>query len=138
LVDLESVDRRLQRLGELLAVLEDIRAEGEQVYLAGRQTRLAAERALQLAVQACIDVAAHLVAELGLRTPDTYREAFLGLAHEGLVHEDLAQRLGDAAGMRNILVHEYLEIDPRQVWRALERLDDLRAFADAARRVAGC
>ncbi len=138
MVDLESVDRRLQRLGELLAVLEDIRAEGEQVYLAGRQTRLAAERALQLAVQACIDVAAHLVAELGLRTPDTYREAFLGLAHEGLVHEDLAQRLGDAAGMRNILVHEYLEIDPRQVWRALERLDDLRAFADAARRVAGC
>jgi uncharacterized protein YutE (UPF0331/DUF86 family) len=39
--------------------------------------------------------------------------------------------------MRNILVHEYLEIDGRQVWSALERLDDLRAFADAARRAAG-
>ncbi|MDQ3090237.1 MAG: DUF86 domain-containing protein [Actinomycetota bacterium] len=36
--------------------------------------------------------------------------------------------------MRNILVHEYLEIDPRQVWRALGRLDDLRTFADASRR----
>lgn len=41
------------------------------------------------------------------------------------------------AGMRNILVHEYLEIDPRHVWRALGRLDDLRTFADASRRVAG-
>jgi uncharacterized protein YutE (UPF0331/DUF86 family) len=137
LVDRESVGRRLQRLGELLAALEAIRADGEQAYLAEMQTRLAAERALQLAVQACIDVAAHLVAELGLRTPEDYRDTFRGLADEDLLDRDLAQRLGDAAGMRNILVHEYLEIDPRQVWRALERLDDLRAFADAARLAAG-
>ena len=137
MVDLESVVRRLQRLDELLGVLEDVHAEGEEAYLARRQTRLAAERALQLAVQACIDVAAHLVAELGLGTPDTYRDAFRGLAHEELLDEALAQRLGDAAGLRNILVHEYLEIDPRQVWMALERLDDLRAFAEAARRAAG-
>ena len=137
MVDRESVGRRLQRLGELLAALEAIRADGEQAYLAEMQTRLAAERALQLAVQACIDVAAHLVAELGLRTPEDYRDTFRGLADEHLLDRDLAQRLGDAAGMRNILVHEYLEIDPRQVWRALGRLDDLRTFADASRRVAG-
>jgi uncharacterized protein YutE (UPF0331/DUF86 family) len=137
LVDPESVARRLQRLDELLATLEDIRASGEQAYVSEPQTRLATERALQLAVQACIDIAAHLVAELGLRTPDDYRDTFRGLAERKLLDGDLAERLGDAAGMRNILVHEYLEIDGRQVWSALERLDDLRAFADAARRAAG-
>lgn len=137
MVDPESVGRRLQRLGELLSALEAIRATGEQAYLSDLERRLAAERALQLAIQACIDVAAHLVAELGLRTPDDYRDTFRGLADADLLDKDLAQRLGDAAGMRNILVHEYLEIDPGQVWRALERLDDLRAFADAARRTAG-
>ncbi len=136
MVDPESVGRRLQRLGELLTALEAIRVEGEQAYLAELQTRLAAERALQLAIQSCIDVAAHLVAELGLRTPEDYRDTFRGLAHQELLDRELAGRLGDAAGMRNILVHDYLEIDPRQVWRALERLDDLRAFADAARRIA--
>lgn len=137
MVDLESVGRRLQRLGELLTALEAIRVGGEAAYLNELQTRLAGERALQLAIQSCIDVAAHLVAELGLRTPDDYRGTFRGLADEGILDKDLAQRLGDAAGMRNILVHEYLEIDARQVWRALERLDDLRAFADATRRAAG-
>lgn len=136
MVDPESVGRRLQRLGELLTALEAIRVEGEQAYLAELQTRLAAERALQLAIQSCIDVAAHLVAELGLRTPEDYRDTFRGLAHQELLDRELAGRLGDAAGMRNILVHDYLEIDPRQVWRALERLDDLRAFADAARGIA--
>lgn len=137
MVDPESVGRRLQRLGELLSALETIRAAGDQTYLTDMQARLAAERALQLAIQACIDIAAHLVAELGLRTPEDYRDTFRGLADADLLDKDLAQRLGDAAGMRNILVHEYLEIDPRQVWAALERLDDLRAFADAARRAAG-
>jgi len=137
LVDAESVGRRLQRLGELLAALEAIRAEGEQAYLSGLHTRLAAERALQLAVQTCIDVAAHLVAELGLRTPEDYRDTFRGLGERGHLDRALADRLGDAAGLRNILVHEYLEIDPREVWAALERLDDLRAFADAAGHVAG-
>lgn len=137
MVDPESVGRRLQRLGELLAALEAIRADGEQAYLAELHTRMAAERALQLAIQACIDIAAHMVAELGLRTPEDYRGTFRGLADADLLDRELAQRLGDAAGMRNILVHEYLEIDARQVWRALERLDDLRAFADAARRAAG-
>lgn len=42
---------------------------------------------------------------------------------------DLAERLAEAVGMRNILVHGYLEVDDEAVWDALERLDDLRAFA---------
>lgn len=43
--------------------------------------------------------------------------------------KDLAARLGDAAGLRNILVHDYLELDDTVVWGALGHLDDLRRFA---------
>jgi uncharacterized protein YutE (UPF0331/DUF86 family) len=45
----------------------------------------------------------------------------------------LAARLADAAGMRNVLVHGYLDIDDEAVWGALEHLDDLREFAAFAR-----
>jgi uncharacterized protein YutE (UPF0331/DUF86 family) len=128
LVDAEGIASRLDRLTPLLSELEAIRAGGHESYLADFRSRLAADHAIQLAVQICIDVGAHLIAELGLEAPSDYRGVFASLRAEGL-DEELAARLGDAAGMRNILVHDYLEVDDEAVWSALGRLDDLRRFA---------
>jgi uncharacterized protein YutE (UPF0331/DUF86 family) len=44
--------------------------------------------------------------------------------------------LAAAAGQRNVLVHMYLDIDDREVFRALDRLDDLRSFAAAVQSLA--
>jgi uncharacterized protein YutE (UPF0331/DUF86 family) len=96
--------------------------------MAQLRTRLAAEHALQLAVQTCIYIGAHLVSELGLKAPDDYRGVFASLRPAGL-DEALAERLAAAAGMRNILVHGYLDVDDQLIWDALARLDDLRSFA---------
>jgi len=108
--------------------MEAIRAAGRDAYMADFRTRLAADHAIQLAVQICIDVGAHLIAELGLEPPSDYRDVFESLRGDGLDPE-LAGRLAEAAGMRNILVHGYLEVDDEVVWGALDRLDDLRHFA---------
>lgn len=108
--------------------LERIRAEGREVYDTDLKTRLAADHAIQVSVQACLDVGAHLVAEFGLHAPDDYRGVFDSLRPAGL-DPGLADRLEDAAGMRNVLVHGYLDVDRSIVWEALERLDDLRQFA---------
>jgi uncharacterized protein YutE (UPF0331/DUF86 family) len=132
LVDSERIFERLARLDSFLALLEDVRAGGSERYLADLDTRLRAERALQLALQITIDVGAHLVSEVGAPPPSDYRGVFSSLRDAGLIGDELASRLGDAAGLRNLLVHGYAELDDRQVWRALERLDDLRAFAGAA------
>lgn len=48
----------------------------------------------------------------------------------------LAERLGSAADMRNVLVHGYLDVDDEAVWDAFGRLDDLREFAGAVRTIA--
>jgi uncharacterized protein YutE (UPF0331/DUF86 family) len=98
------------------------------------RTRLAAEHALQLAIQTCIDVGAHVVSELGLKAPADYRGVFESLCPAGL-DAQLAERLAAAAGMRNILVHGYLDVDDEAVWNALDRLADLRAFAATIQRI---
>jgi hypothetical protein len=84
LVDAESISSRLAHLDELLAELDAIRAAGRDAYAAEWRTRLAAEHALQLAIQACIDVGAHLVSELGLKAPADYRGVFESLCPAGL------------------------------------------------------
>jgi uncharacterized protein YutE (UPF0331/DUF86 family) len=134
LVDPERVRERLSRLEPLLALLEEVRAGGEQAYLSGPKTMLATQHALQLAVQICIDVGAHLIAELGLPPADDYQGVFTSLRKAGVVDAELASRLRSAAGMRNLLVHLYAEVDDGKVWEALARLDDLRDFAVAVNR----
>lgn len=133
MVDRERVDARLERLDHLLAMLERTRAAGLDAYMADEQRRLATERALTVALQICLDVAAQLVSERDGRTPDTYAGVFAALAADDLLDPVLADRLGAAARQRNLLVHLYLEIDDRRVFAALAHLDDLRAFAAHAR-----
>lgn len=135
MVDTPSVDSRLEHLDALVTELDAIRSGGRDAYMSEWRTRLAAEHALQLAIQTCIDVGAHMVSELGLKTPADYRGVFESLCPAGLDAE-LAQRLAAAAGMRNILVHGYLDVDDEAVWNALDRLDDLRVFAAAVQAIA--
>jgi uncharacterized protein YutE (UPF0331/DUF86 family) len=129
LVDAERVVERLQRLEVLLARLEEIHALGEAAYLEDLSLRLEAERALQLALQICIDLAAQVLTERGLPVPATYAELFPALARAGDLPAELADRLAAAARQRNLLVHEYLRLDDRRVFASLGRLEDLRAFA---------
>ncbi len=68
------------------------------------------ERLLELLVAAATDTLFHLLAEKG-KSPDSYRNAFKMAADEGILPPALSQRLQQAAGMRNILVHLYEGID---------------------------
>jgi uncharacterized protein YutE (UPF0331/DUF86 family) len=89
-----------------------------------------AERYLHLAVEAALDLANHWIADRGLGTPEANRDSFSLLESAGEIPADLADRLRAWAGFRNILVHEYLEIDHTISYRALTReLGDLDAFA---------
>ncbi|HJW84271.1 MAG TPA: HepT-like ribonuclease domain-containing protein [Anaerolineae bacterium] len=46
---------------------------------------------------------------------------------------DFARRIAPLGGFRNILVHEYLEIDWHEVFDNLQHLDDLTRFGEAIR-----
>jgi uncharacterized protein YutE (UPF0331/DUF86 family) len=129
LVDAESQLDRLQRLERLIDQLERVRAAGEAAYLADEDLRMMSERRLELAIQICIDIGAHLVSELSTPTPSDYAGIFKSLADAGHLDGDLGTRLAGAARQRNLLIHLYLEIDDRKVFASLGRLDDLRAFA---------
>ena len=137
MVDPERIRDRLERLDRMLARLDSVIAEGKDAYMADVALRLQAERALQLCIQICIDIGAHLIGERGLDQPTDYRGVFRSLANAEIIDAPLADKLGDAAGLRNLLVHGYADLDDTAIWEALGRLDDIRAFARAAAREAG-
>lgn len=130
MVNPDAVARRLLILNECLSELARPDAAIPQQLAANSMLRAAVERWLQTAIEACIDIASHVIASEGWAPPASGGEAFLALANHSRLKLDLAQRLGNAAGLRNLLVHDYVAIDLVQLAHVVERdLQDLREFA---------
>lgn len=130
MVDREIFSRRLDALHRYLARLRAFRDVDEAEFVREPALHDLAERYLHLAVEACLDLANHWIADRSLPTPDTNRDTFTVLERAGELPADLADRLRGWAGFRNILVHEYLAIDHGIAYQAIrEELGDLERFA---------
>lgn len=92
------------------------------------------EHTLQIAIQAALDAASHIVADERLGEPSTYRQVFELLEKAGYVPLEISTELEKMAGFRNILVHGYDLVDLAIVKDIVEnRLDDLEQFAKLIR-----
>ena len=104
-------------------------------YRADWKTQRIVERTLQMAIEACLDVASHIVADRGLRAPSTYAETFEILVQAGLMSPGLGQVMIEMTGFRNVIVHEYTRVDAEVVIRILRKgLEDFRRFGTEALR----
>ncbi len=138
MVDRDVLDRRLARIEDLLRELRKLATVPREEYLGGRGLQAQAERWLQLAAGCALDLANHLIADRGWRTPQTYRESFAILRDQGVLSDDLAAKMEDWAGLRNVLVRLYLEVDHERIWEILTAdLDQLEAFAAAVAKAIG-
>lgn len=87
---------------------------------------------LQRAVQAAIDLAAHLVADLKLGLPETLKENFALLETSQILDAALSARLQAMAGFRNIAVHNYQQLNVAILKSILaHRISDLEHFVQA-------
>lgn len=92
------------------------------------------EHTLQIALQACQDVASHIASDERLGEARTNQELFELLARAGWIGADLATQLRRAVGFRNVLVHGYTVVDVAVIRDVVEnRLEDLLEFACAVR-----
>lgn len=93
-------DVLLRKLAYLRQLLRDLAPLAQMSRDEIEAQHYTVERILELLVGAAADLAFHILAERGL-TPTSYRESFRLAAQEGLLPSDLAERLQQAAGMRN-------------------------------------
>lgn len=95
----------------------------------------AAKYRLVVAIEAAIDIADHVIASEGLRPSTSFADSFRSLAEAGLLESGLARALEDAAKLRNLLVHQYADVDDTRVVEIIRtRLADLDEFVIAISR----
>ena len=132
MVDRELVLRKVAALEGYLTELDEFRHITVEAYRADRKTQRIVERTLHLAIETCLDLAEHLIADRRLRVPASHAEAFEILREAGLITDPLAASLMQMARFRNILVHDYARIDAERVVRILAAdLGDLGGFKQA-------
>jgi uncharacterized protein YutE (UPF0331/DUF86 family) len=81
------------------------------------------------AIEACVDVAQHICAAEGWGPPKDNADAFALLGRHDVLEKELAVRMRRAAGFRNVLVHEYIEVDDQIVLARLNDPSDLEEFS---------
>lgn len=133
MTDVDLVLKKLAFVETCLSELERL-ARLEVLETDVRERRFI-EHTLQLAIQACLDVASHIVSDQRLGEPKTNHELFSLLAAAGWIGQTLAVKLRAAVGFSNILVHGYTEVDPNVIRDVVEhRTTDLEDFGAAIRQ----
>ncbi len=119
MLDIDLMRRKLARLNMYLEKLRPIAQKTLTEYKSDFYLKSSAERLMQLIVECATDINNHVVVETGNRPPEDYTVSFIRAVEAGLISRELAEKLKGSAGMRNVLVHEYMEIDDEKVYSAI-------------------
>lgn len=125
----DLVARKVARASAWLADTRRLIDRPVEPFLADAEGRDLTAFYLLLAIQECIDLAAHWVADAGWTPPDDAASTFDTLAARGVLSTDLAARLRASAGLRNRIAHGYASLDYARLHReATAGVSDLEQF----------
>ena len=82
--------------------------------------RRAIERVMQLIVECATDINNMLLTMHGNKGATDYFNSFIDIAELNIIPMEFALQIAPSTGLRNILVHEYEEIDDNIVYHSIE------------------
>ena len=125
----EVIRKRLNKLDEYLAVLRGLQKYDVDEFIQDPEHYGSAERFLQLAIETVADLGNHVIADLALGVVNSYSDIPSILAQQGYLATGLKEKWIRMVGFRNILVHDYLDVDRLIVYEVLQHgLEDLEAL----------
>jgi len=119
----ESIERCVKQIRDYYSRPSDIPFENDYF----KQDAIALN--IQRAAEQCIDMANHVIKVKKLGIPKESRQVFVLLARAGIISGEMSKLLQAMVGFRNILVHEYQEIEIKIMTDVIEnQLDELVRF----------
>ncbi len=133
MVDRDVILERIRHLEDRINYLSDVDNYSKEEFSSEMDIYFRFERALHLAIESVIDIGNHIIADQQLKTPDSNKNIFKILADNKIINKELSESLMKMAGFRNILVHDYLELDRKLEYEIiLNNIDDLEKFMEIA------
>lgn len=130
MIDYKIVAPKLEKLQQYVGYLKSYQKHSVQELKKDHTLCGAVLHYLQLAIESSLDIGEMLISGFKLRKPEEARQVIMVLAEAGIIPNDFGRRFAPVAGLRNILVHEYVEIDLARIYNYLQKnLSDFDLFA---------
>ncbi|MFP3946371.1 MAG: type VII toxin-antitoxin system HepT family RNase toxin [Archaeoglobaceae archaeon] len=128
-MDRNLVEGKIDIIHRNLEFLNDYKYMDEEEFINSFKDVQAVKYSLLESIEACIDIASHIISAGNLERPESYVEMFEGLAKIEVIDRKLGEKLADMARFRNILVHGYAKVDNLKVLELVkEDLEDIEDF----------
>lgn len=126
----EEIEDRLEDLSENAEQLSRLQSKTEEDLEKDEVLKAGIERLLQVSIEIVLDISAMIISHEGLEKPDEYRKIIQKLGEEGVLEKEFSERFSKVAGLRNILVHRYAQIDDEKILENIRtNLDDFDEFS---------
>jgi len=120
MVDPELLASRIGKLRSYLEKLRNLAAIPQEQFLQDFTKVESAKHLLQVSIESCLDIAHHIVADEGYRTPADYYDTFVVLHETDILPETFLPTLRQMVSFRNRVVHLYWNVDDATVYRILQ------------------
>lgn len=134
MADAAVIAEKLEQIEQYHGELRTKQDVSREEFLTNITEQRAVERMFENAIQACIDLCKHIASEDFEYEGDSSKEAVTILANHGLIDDETASTLTDAVGFRNILAHEYGDVQPEQVYTYLQ--EELTLYETFSQQIA--
>lgn len=125
----DKIVKRISLIQEYYQILGKKLNLSKNEFLKNPDNYLTTERLLHLISESMIDIGNHIIAKQQLGKPESYSEIFTILVKKDVIDKELGDKLVIFAGLRNILVHDYLGLDRERLYEeAKENKNDILAF----------
>lgn len=128
-IDKNLIQGKIDIIEKDLNFLGEYRDISNENFLNSYKDIQAVKYSLFETIEACIDIASHIIAIKGLERAETYSEMFQILEKNDFLDSNLSKKLSNMAKFRNILVHGYAKIDNSRVLEFVKNeLIDIKNF----------
>lgn len=132
MVDKLLLARKITELETYLRQIREYSKISVTAYKSDWKTQRVVERTLQMLIELCIDIANHMISDKEMRVPTSYADTFKVLGENKVISRPLVSTMEKMTKFRNLIVHQYENIDPAIVVSILKKnLNDFEKYKKA-------
>ena len=120
MIDEDIVHERITRIQAYIEELRPFLSMNYPEYMNDSRNYRTVERVIQLIVDTAVEINDHILSGSGELPPGDYKQSFTDLLKLGLGPQEFIEHISKSAGMRNILVHEYTNVDAQRVYESID------------------
>ena len=116
----EIIYKQIKKVREYISKLKLLQKHSFEEFENDIETNWAVDRGLQLAIESSIDIGKEIITISNFEKPESYQHVFQILRKHQIINENLCEQMQELTRFRNKLIHDYLYLDPKEIYKILK------------------